>query len=212
MSTLAIMLQRVQDELARDDLEQQVRYAISDAIKAYEAERWFFNETRDITFSTVNTQEFYSESDEQLIGDIVKIDYLALYIDNQPYQLLAMRPEEIEHASTNSTTYGSPSWYCWYNNKIRLYPIPDATYTVRVAAVVQSAEPADDAEAANPWMTSAERLIRSRAKLELALHVLKDAELASVMSQAVTEAYEQLKDRTNYLTQVGEGRIVAMPF
>jgi hypothetical protein len=212
MSTLGTMRARIADELARIDLTSQISYAISDSIKAYESERWFFNETRDITFSTTATQEFYSESDEALLGTIVKLDYLALYIDNQPYQLLAMRPEEIEHASTNSTTYGSPSWYCLYNKKIRLYPIPDATYTVRVAAVVQSAEPADDAEAANPWMTSAERLIRSRAKLELALHVLKDSELATVMSQAVTEAYEQLKDRTNYLTQVGEGRIVAMPF
>jgi hypothetical protein len=81
---------------------------------------------------------------------------------------------------------------------------------MRVAAAVDVAAPTTDVEASNPWMTTAERLIRSRAKLELALHVLKDLELAATMQQAVEEAFEQLKSRTAQITQIGDGRVMGM--
>lgn len=212
MSTLATLINRISDELARDDLESQIRYAINDAIAAYESERFYFNESRALTFSTVASQEFYTASDAADIGNLIKIDYLAIYVGDQPYQLLAMRPVDMEHFSTNGTSTGQPSWYLLYDEELRFYPVPDAAYTIRVAGVFKAAAPASDAEANNPWMTKAERLIRSRAKLELALHVLKDIELAATMQQAVEEAWIQLKSRTAQITQVGEGKVLAMEF
>lgn len=212
MSTLAIMAARIADELARSDLTSQITYAIADAIKAYEDERWFFSESRDVTLTTVASQEFYSSSEAASLADLLKIDYLTLYIGDQPYVLLPMRPVDIEHASVNGTSTGSPSWYAFYNKKLRFYPVPDAAYTVRVAGAYRTAAPASDSETGNAWMTEAERLIRSRAKMELALHVLRNVDMAATMGQAVTEAYEQLKERTNALTQMGEGRIAPMCF
>lgn len=212
MSTLAIMKARVADELARDDLTSQISYAISDAITAYSDERWFFSETRDLALTTVASQEFYDSDDLAAIATLTKIDYLTVYVGNQPFQLLPMKSFEIEWAVQNGTSTGQPSWYAYYNRQFRFYPIPDAAYTVRIAGSTVVAAPATDAEADNAWMTHAERLIRSRAKMELALHVLKDTELAAVMQQAVTEAEDQLRGRTNTITQVGEGRISAMPF
>jgi hypothetical protein len=212
MTTQTIMKARIADELARDDLTSQIVYAIADAIDAYQDERWYFNESRAITVTTVADQEFYSSSDASAIGTITKIDYVFIYIGDQPYELLPLKPADIEAASVNGTSTGEPSWYCWYNNQIRLYPVPSDAWTVRIGAAVTVAAPATDGEADNPWMTKAERLIRSRAKLELALHVLKDTDLAATMSQAVEEAFEQLKERTNQLTQSGEGRVTAMCF
>lgn len=212
MSTLAIMKARIADELARADLTSQIVYAINDAISAYQHERWYFSESRDLTFTTVAAQEFYTSTDDADIARIVKIDWVNFYVGAQPYQLLPMRPGEMEFMSTNGVTSGYSSWYAYYDEQFRLYPIPDAAYTVRIGAQVNVDGPADDAEADNPWMVKAERLIRSRAKLELALHVLKDTDLAATMSEAVTEAFEQLKSRTNALTQVGEGRVRPMCF
>jgi ABC-type transporter MlaC component len=212
MSTLAIMRARIADELARDDLSSQIQYAISDAIAAYTDERFLFNESRTNTLSTVASQEFYSSTDAAFIGTLNKIDYIAIYVGDQPYQVLPMRPVDMEHFSTNGTSTGQPSWFAYYDKKIRFYPVPDGTYTIRVAAAIDVAAPATDAEASNPWMTTAERLIRSRAKLELALHVLKDLELAATMQQAVDEAFDQLKSRTNQITQIGDGRVMAMEF
>ena len=212
MTTLAIMKTRIANELARDDLTSEIGYAISDAIKAYEDERWFFSESRDTTLTTVATQEFYDADDAAAFATLLKIDYVVVYIGDQPYTISPTRPVDIEHMVSNGTSTGVPSWYCYYNQQMRFYPVPDAAYTVRIAAAVKSAEPASDDEARNPWMTHAERLIRSRAKLELALHVLKDAEMAGTMSEAVTEAFEQLKERTGQITQLGDGRIRPMDF
>lgn len=210
MSTLAIMKARIADELARGDLTSQIAYAITDAIEAYDDERFFFNEGRAITFSTVASQEFYGENDAAAIATIQKIDYVVLYVGDTPYHLLPMKPAEIETASTNGTNTGQPGWYCWYGNQIRIYPNPADAWTIRIGASTKAAAPASDAETGNAWMTHAARLIRSRAKLELALHVLKDEALATTMNIAVVEAFDQLKERTNQLTQVGEGRVEAM--
>lgn len=212
MSTLAVMKARIADELARDDLTSQIAYAITDAIEAYEDRRFHFNEGRAITFNTVASQEFYDSDDEAALATVQKLDYVVLYIGDTPYHLCPMTPAEIETASTNGTNTGQPGWYCWYGNQIRLYPSPAGAWTVRIGASIKVAAPASDSEANNPWMTHAERLIRSRAKLELALHVLKDQDLATTMNAAVTEALEQLIGRTNLLTQVGNGRVEAMEF
>ena len=72
MSTRTIMAARIQDELARTDLSSQILYAISDAIKAYESERWFFAETRDMTITTVNQQGFYDSDDTAALANLPK--------------------------------------------------------------------------------------------------------------------------------------------
>lgn len=212
MTTLAIMKSRISDELARSDLTTQIAYAITDAITAYEDERFFFSESRALTFSTAADQEFYSSTDDADIGKIQKIDYVVVYVGTQAHQLEYERPEDMEIDSTGTDGTGQPWAYTWYGDQIRLYPTPDAVYTVRIGASYKVAAPASDGEASNPWMTHAERLIRSRAKAELALHVLKDIELAQTMTQALEEAYDQLKGRTAMLTQAAKAKVRAMEF
>lgn len=212
MSTLTIMKARIADELARSDLTSQIAYAITDAIAAYEDERFHFNESRALTFTTAQGQEWYTEADSANIALIQKIDYVMVYVGDQPYKMAYERPEELEALSVANTTTGTPWSYTWYGNAIRLYPIPDQAYTVRIGASVKVAAPATDGEANNPWMTHAERLIRSRAKNELALHVLFDDELAVKMAAAVKEAFDQLKGRTARLTQAERVRVKAMDF
>jgi len=212
MTTLAIMKARIADELARSDLTSQIAYSISDAIEAYEDQRYFFNETRAITFSTVASQEFYDENDVAAFANLQKIDYVTIYYGDQPYTLIAMKPDEMEWSSTNGTSIGQPSWYTYYNEQLRLYPIPNDVRTVRVAGSVKVAAPATDDEANNPWMTHAARLIRSRAKLELAMHVLYEDETAKTMSQATDEASEQLDSRSAMLMRIGNNRIQPMEF
>jgi hypothetical protein len=212
MTTLAVMKSRIADELARTDLTSQIALAITDAIAAYTGERWWFNESRTtVSFSTVDGQEFYTSSDDADIANIRRMDYCVLYVGNDVRRLEYRCPEDMECLSVNGTQEGTPWSYGWFDNKIRLYPVPDAVYTIRIAAHVKVAAPASDSEASNPWMTDAERLIRSRAKLELAIHVLKDDDTAARMSEAVREAWSDLKSTTNMLFS-GDGRIRAMEF
>jgi len=212
MTTQTIMKARIADELARSDLTSQIAYAISDAIAAYQNERFFFNESRAITITTVANQEFYDSSDAAAFANLQKIDYVTIYYGDQPYQLVADTPERMEWASTNGTSTGQPAWYCYYNQQLRLYPIPADARTLRIAGSIKVAAPATDGEADNPWMTHAERLIRSRAKLELALHVLHDEEMAGTLTQALEEAKAQLLDQSTKIMRIGKNRVMAMEF
>lgn len=210
MSTLTIMKARIADELARSDLTSQIAYAITDAIEAYEDERFYFNESRTIDLTTVANQEFYDENDLAAFANLVDIDYVTIFIGDQPFQLVGMTPERAEWSSSNGTSTGQPTWYAYYAEQMRLYPVPNEVWTVKIAGAVKVAPPATDEETGNAWMTKAARLIRSRAKLELALHVLHDEEMAATLSQAVEEAKEQLDSRSMKIMQVGQGRIRPM--
>lgn len=210
MTTLTIMKARIADELARDDLTSQIAYAITDAIERYQPERFWFNESRDVTFSTVASQEYYTSLDNALIPNIYAIDYGAITVGSNVHMLRREVPEIIEGWSDNGTQTGEPYAYTYFQKKIRLYPVPTAVYSIRFAGHVKVAVPASDSEADNVWMTDAERLIRLRAKYNLAVDVLRDSDLALAMSATVMEAFDQLKGRTN--RQVGTGTIASVAF
>lgn len=204
------MKARIADELARADLTSQIAYAITDAIECYQSERFWFNESRDVTFSTVASQEYYTSSDNALIPDIYAIDYAVMTVGSVVNALTRYTPEHIEYLSDDGTQTGEPCAYAYFQKKIRLYPVPTDVYTVRIAGHVKVAAPATDGEADNPWMTDAERLIRARAKYNLAVDILYEPNLASAMSAAITDAFDQLKGRTN--RQVGTGIIAPTCF
>ena len=89
-------------------------------------------------------------------------------------------------------------------------PIPSDVWTIRLAGVFAVAEPATDGETGNAWMTTGERLIRCRAKWELATHVTFDDRMRSAMAEATQEAWNDLKAVTNQLT--GGGRVRASTY
>jgi hypothetical protein len=214
MTTLATMKDRIDRELRRSgSIDTQIGEAISSAIEAYSDDRFFFNEKRSNTFNTIADQEFYGSSDFPAISLLVKIDYVTMRIGNTVYDILPDIPATMEGASDNATATGQPGWYVYYERQIRLYPVPStSSWPVRVAGLYRYAAPASDAETGNFWMTEGERLIRSRAKYELATHVLRDLELAQIMTANTTEAFDQLKRKTNKLTQQDNGRVKAMAF
>jgi hypothetical protein len=211
VTTLAVMKARIASELRRDDLTTQIADAINTAIGAYEHERFYWNESRENTFTTVASQPNYSVVDAAFIGLITKTDYLYILIDGASFALLPANLRDLEDYSSNEFI-GTPSEYAWYDEQFWLYPTPVQAWSVRVGAVLSQAAPASDGELSNPWMVKAERLIRSRAKNELYLHVIRDFEMAQAMAAAVSEAETQLFVRTTRQTKTGSGRVRAMPF
>lgn len=218
MTTLTIMKARIASELRRSDLTTQIAAAISTAIAAYEHERFLFSESREITFPTVAAQDFYDADDLAILGRILKLDYVMAEIGSTFYELDALSPADIERLDSSTTTNtGQPLGYTYYQQQLRLYPIPADAYTMRIGAQVRIAEPASDSETANPWMTTAERLIRSRAKYELYEHVLMDRIKAASFNPEkeagpTYDAYRQLKRRTNTLTQQSDWAVCPTEF
>jgi hypothetical protein len=198
------MKSRIADELARGDLTTQIANAINDAIGFYQNERFAFNESRDITFNTVAGQEFYGTADNAAIPTMFSFDYLILYLGAIPWPVKRRTPFEVEILNNNGLVTGQPYNFAWYNKQIRLGPVPSGVFTMRVAGRVTYAAPTDDNDTSNPWMNDAEKLIRSRAKYELALNILRDTDLAQIQAAQTTEAFEQLKGLANRLTGTGE--------
>jgi hypothetical protein len=212
MTTLAVMKGRIADELARSDLASQIASAIGDSIGIYQPERFWFSESRSVgTFTTVAGQQDYTAADAAALGNLLAVDYLTVTVGGVTLRLAQReQPVVIEAATFSGTQQGDPYEYDWYDDTLRFFPIPAAAYAIRVAGLFKIAAPASDSEGNNPWMTDAERLIRSRAKYELALHVLKDPDLASAMAAESTDALSVLKGRTNRLT--GTARITSTWF
>lgn len=210
MTTLSLMKARISDDLARSDLTSQIASAISTAIAFYQDERFTFNESRTVTFSTVASQEFYTSADNANIPTLQSIDYVIVYIGSMPWELKRRTPIDLEILNQNGTMQGQPWNYAYYARSLRLGPVPDAVYSMRIGARITYAEPASDSETGNAWMIEAEAMIRSRAKYELYLHVLRNKAEAMVMKAEADEQYGYLKAKTNRLT--GTGVIRPMQF
>ena len=185
MTTYGIMQDRIADELNRTDLTTQIQYAIKTAVKVYDKQRFWFNESRSFTFSTVANQEFYTSTDNTDIPNLLAIDTVQIAISSTDKYLLERVPyEQIEAISSNGTVdAGQPTWFAYYNKQLRLYPIPDGVYTVRVSGHWALSDLSATSDT-NNWMTDGEILIRSRAKRELFTHVIRDVEGAAAMAQA----------------------------
>lgn len=218
MTTQAVMKARIADDITRSDLDTQIEEAITTAIEAYQHVRFWFNETRDATFSTVVAQRIYTEDDADFIPNVLKIDFLTVELGATDVRFLKrVSPAEMEDQVENTTTSGQPFDYSYYDQSFHLYPIPSEIWTVRMHGQAFKAAPASDTEANNVWMVEAARLIRSRAKYELAVHVLQNGELAIAMSpdappqgtkggHETYRSFKDLKGRTS--RQVGSGKIV----
>lgn len=212
MTTLAVLKARITTELRRSDLASQIADAIATAISAYQGNNFWFNKKRSSTFVTVAAQEFYTSSDDADIGNIEKIDYLTLVNGGTVYTLTEMTGHEGEMLAQVTATSGQPLWFSFYDGSIRLYPVPDAVYTVRVGGTIKVAAPASDAEASNPWMIEGEALIRHRAKFEIGTHVLFDDKLSAAAATGVEDALTVLRIRTAQKQQTGGWRVTPTDF
>ena len=212
MSTFGLMIDRIDDELDRGGtLTSQIEKAIKTAIAAYERRRFWFNEARSVTFNTVDGQEFYTGSDQSAIPTLLEIDRIKLTISGSDQIDLERVPySELEHDSSSLTVdEGQPTSYAYYGQSLRLYPIPDAAYAVRVSGVSELATLSATTDT-NAWMTDGEALIRCRAKRELLTHVIRDSESAREMAEAESAELRSMIQANN--ARSSTGRVCATEF
>lgn len=206
------MKTRIAKELRRTGaagIDSDIEEAIYTAIEEYQSHRLTFNESRAVTFTTVADQDIYDESDEPDLATIIESDFITMTVDDNTWKLEPGDAEEIE-LQTNASS-GMPSEYVWYGEQLRLWPAPSsAGWTVRVTGHVVVAAPATETDENNPWMVKAEKLIRCRAKRELAIHRLRDPDLAALMGNEELDALNKLERRHNQLVGTGRVRPMAM--
>jgi hypothetical protein len=186
MATLAQLRATVQDDLLAVPIattDAHVNEAIKAAIRNYEADRFWFNETRSLTFSCVVGQTDYDSDDD--IGLIEHADYMENQLDGADRWMGYARPPTLAWLIGGDASSGEPYLWTHVGGAIRLFPAPDDTYTIRVTGFIRYAPLVVDTDE-NPWTIEGKGydLIRARARWHIANNVVKDEAEAGRAAQA----------------------------
>lgn len=198
--TLGDLVAEIEDDIARADLTAQVRTAIARAIRHHQAERLGFNE-RTLSFVTVPGADVYGRGDLATIPDLYAVDTLVL-IEADTIYPLARVPEAAIERQQNLSTGARPCRFSFFDRSLRLDPVPDAEYVLRVTGHVCIPAPQADDDT-SPWVNEASSLIAAWAKRHLAMNALRDPVLAAAQGVLVAEAFRTLLGRTNRAASSG---------
>lgn len=216
MTTRAILRARILDDLERDQATWGTRIdqAIDDAIAHYQSKRFYFNESRTVTFNTVAGTDTYTFPKAATAGtitpDFYQVDVVYITVGGSVDELRRVDYDWLEQIADNNTAQGQPYNYAYVGQTWRIYPVPNAIYTIRILGHLKVATPATDAETDNPWMADGFELIRSRAKGQFAMHVIEDESLASRMAVMEKSALSALMGATYH--KAGSGNIIPTQF
>lgn len=178
MTTLADLATAIADDIddTTGEYGAQIVTAIQGAQRYCERTTYYFNETRDVTFVTVNGREWYGAADNTNIPTLIRIE--AVYSeDSNSQRLLITReePKELEFLADSSATSGRPFLWTYFNQQIRLYPIPGAqVFTIRLQLGLYRLAPLVSEDNTNAWLSEAYDLMKARAKYILYKDTLKD--------------------------------------
>jgi hypothetical protein len=175
VATYLDMQTRIADELDRSDLTAQIKKAIISAVAHYERRRFYFCET-SFTISTVAGQETYTSSDAAAIATSPNIERLNGLYSNLRTPLTKRDWAWIDDVSSTTTSRARPMAWAYRAETIRLYPIPDAAYTITAYNVPRLTALSADGDS-NAWTNDAEELIRSHAKIDLLRNVIRGADM-----------------------------------
>lgn len=190
----------------------QIGKAVLAAIRYCERVPYYFNETRDVTFATAAGQEWYGAAAHAQIPTLVHIN--RAYKEDaagQRADFLRARPEDIEALADSQATRGEPYLWTYFGQRIRIYPIPDATpYTIRlqIGPYRLASLVADDDS--NAWLTEAYDMVKARAKFILAKDTLKDAGTATEALADYQDQERALKAETS--ARNGTGYVIPTCF
>lgn len=201
MGTLAELKSRIALELTRTDLTAQIANAVNDAIKFYGRERFWFNQSRNLTFNTVPGQQAYGAAANAAIPGLIKIDQIC--VGTEKYPLDRYSAPDFEVLTGGHTANGKPCAFTYTDQEILLWPVPNDAYVMRLYAFYKLPLLTDDE--ANAWTDDAEELIRSHAKQLLYLDPLEDDSGAARMQVKLTALLDGLRAETS--ARMGTGRI-----
>lgn len=183
--TYADIQARIADELNRSDLTSQIQKAIISAIKHYDQDRTWFNETTG-TIATVAAQNYVA-----VPTGYIQDDKLQITVGSTLYTLTKITYDEWATKSTTSTS-GQPTEYAYYQDRFYLYPTPGAIYSLTLSYTKILTELSSGSDT-NGWVDT-EEMIRSRAMADVKMNVLHDndargeaASLAKTGCYSVTE-------------------------
>lgn len=203
MATYADLKNEVARELGRKDLASDIDRACKAGIRLYRARRFRFNELT-ATMNTVAGQAWYGVS-SGLPAGIQEIDSITVDQWGRRTVLCQRAYAELEAVDTAHSTRSAPDFWCWYGERLRLWPVPDRVYPLALSCVVAIPAPASDGEE-NVWTNDAESLIRAYAVRTLARDVTRDPEKEAAGERAEVEALRMLQNEATQYQSTGRFR------
>lgn len=193
MATYGAVVNRIVEELPRGDssITAIVMQQLLTAVDFYTNDRFWFNE-KQTTLTTSSSLAYYAWP-----TDLIEIDSVVAYDSSGTSYELEPTSFQKMNAYDGGTTFGQPYEYSTYNKQLRLYPVPDATYTIVVSHQYSPATLSATTDT-NPWTTEAEALIRART-LKYCAARFKDYDAAQMYQQMEQQEYERLKNQTEKL-------------
>jgi len=173
MSTFGTMVERIREDIDRgSDFDNRIKRSICDAIVYYSGRRLGFNIKRSRAL-IVSGMELVS-----LPTDWVEADYLRLEDDGHRVPIDEVSYTNIEERRESDQDRGEPEVYAIQHRELRLYPIPDHSYTLVFSFQFQLSNVSVSASdgATNGWMTEAEQPIRKWAQGDLLIQYIDGAE------------------------------------
>lgn len=173
--------------------------AISLAIRHYESHPFWFLETQGTIIASPNDE--YAD----LPSDFASTELTITLTDSgNTYRLTKRQFQTLDDWSNGSTLTGAPTDYAIYQDQVRLYPIPDATYTATVSYSRKLGAPAESAS--NAWTDDAGMLIRGRTEWQMQSLRYHDAEAASIAKQVEQDALQAILRQHGLRTTSGYTR------
>jgi hypothetical protein len=204
MSTFAQMEARIISELHRDDIASVVDDYINDAISHYSRYRFWFNEKKAVLPTIAGTPDYNWPT------DLVQLDSLVITVNNTFTPLRQISPREMDELYTTVSQRGSPYCFSLYQKAYRLYPTPDAVYTLTQYYLFTVPAETTGSAVENMWTKEAEELIRTRAKKLLVGQFMPTSQdtmgWAGMLDKQESDLFRGLQLQTQESTRTGRLR------
>lgn len=197
MATYGETVTLIISELARSDtsITDFVQRQILSAVDYYATQRTWFNEGL-VTLTTSNSLGLYA-----LPTDVLEIDGMTYTKSGTKYEITRQN-YAVMNAKDNGKVYSQPCEYAIFSETLRLYPVPNATYTIAIAYQKRLATLSASTDT-NGWLTHGEELIRSRAQKMIYALRFQAFDMARICEEAETRALARIVAQTEKLLSTG---------
>jgi len=179
------------DELFRTgQLTSQAHTYINKAIDFYKKTPTYFNEEVS-TAQTVAGEEYFD-----LPIDYGSLQSLTLQVDTNEYRLIHRTMQEMDDMYVSADNYtGYPQDFCIFRNQIRLGPVPDQAYTLKMA-YRRYPETASASHQVNIWLDNEPDLIIARAAQQMCFKIIQDVPRGQVFKMEEKEYQQEMTSTT----------------
>lgn len=199
MATYSQLKTRVENDLNRADFSVEVSFAVHNAIRHYEQERWPWLD--DITTLPVVAGTTW-------VGaplDIRDVDLLLFQDADARYEIKRSHDRTLERVDLRTASIvGDPISFYLSGDRIRLYPANEtsANLVLFYSRSLTQTGPLADATS-NAWTNIASEMVYARAAKITALTKLHDPEMAKMFDVVETDEYNTLRSGIDRRSTLG---------